>query len=114
MIQLKIENLNHYNLIKGDDNMRDILKMSYYERNLYLNNIDIDKQLENASNFRIKLDNKSPVSITQMIRKSHKILFGHNKQPKTIQDKINYLMVYLVVFQNINEYDNFIKESGLK
>ena len=91
--------------------MKDILKMSYYERTIYLNNIDIDKQLENASNFRIKLDNKSSLCITQMIRNSHKILFGHNKQPKTIQDKINYLMVYLTVFQNINEYDNFIKES---
>ena len=91
--------------------MKDILKMSYNERTVYLNSIDIDKQLENASNFRIKLDNKSSMSITQMIRKSYKILFGHNKQPKTIQDKINYLMVYLMVFQNINEYDNFIKET---
>ena len=91
--------------------MKDINKMSYKERTSYLNNIDIDKELAKANDYRIRIDNKMTISVTQLIRKNYKLFFGTNKQPKTANEKINYLLTILSVFNCLNLYDDFIKES---
>ena len=91
--------------------MKDILKMSYKERNTYLNNIDVDKELAKAINYRIRIDNKSSIIVSQLIRKNYKLFFGTNKEPKTPNEKFNYLLVILSVFNCLNVYDDFIKES---
>ena len=91
--------------------MKDILKMSYKERTSYLNNIDVDKELDKAIDYRIRIDNEMSISVTQLIRKNYKLFFGTNKQPKTINEKFNYLLVILSVFNCLNIYDDFIKES---
>ena len=111
MIPLKIENLNHCNLNKGDDIVKDILKMSYKERTTYLNNIDVDKELAKATDYRTRIDNKMPISVSQLIRKNYKLFFGTNKEAKTVNEKFNYLLVILSVFNCLNLYDDFIKES---
>ena len=91
--------------------MKDILKMSYKERTSYLSNIDVDKELDKAINHRIKVDNKTSIFVSQLIRKNYKLFFGGNKQPKTPNEKINYLLVILSVFISLDVYDEFIKES---
>ena len=111
MIPLRIENLNHYNLNKGEDKVKDLLKMSSKERENYLNSFDVDKELAKANDYRIRIDNKMPISVTQLIRKNYKLFFGTNKQPKTVNEKFNYLIVILSVFNSLDVYDEFIKES---
>ena len=91
--------------------MKDILKMSYKERTSYLSNIDVDKELAKAIDYRIRIDNKMPISVSQLIRKNYKLFFGTNKEPKTVNEKFNYLLVILSVFNCLNIYDDFIKES---
>ena len=91
--------------------MKDIIKMSYKERTSYLNNIDIDKELDKAINYRIRIDNKMSISVTQLIRKNYKLFFGNNKQPKTPNEKFNYLLTIISVFISLDVYDEFIKES---
>ena len=91
--------------------MKDITKMSYKERSSYLNNIDIDKELDKAINYRIRIDNKMSISVSQLIRQNYKLFFGNNKQPKTANEKLNYLLSILSVFISLNVYDEFIKES---
>ena len=91
--------------------MKDITKMSYKERTSYLNNLDIDKELDNADNYLTRIDNKMPFSVTQLIRKNYKLFFGNNKQPKTANEKFNYLLVIISVFISLHVYDEFIKES---
>ena len=91
--------------------MKDILKMSYKERISYLNNIDVDKELAKAIDYRIRIDNEMSIPVTQLIRKNYKLFFGTNKQPKTINEKFNYLLVILSVFNCLYIYDDFIKES---
>ena len=91
--------------------MKDILKMSYKERNTYLNNIDVDKELAKAIDYRIRIDNKMAISVSQLIRKNYKLFFGTNKEPKTPNEKFNYLIVILSVFNSLDVYDEFIKES---
>ena len=91
--------------------MKDITKMSYKERTSYLNNLDIDKELDKADNYLTRIDNKMPFSVTQLIRKNYKLFFGNNKQPKTANEKFNYLLVIISVFISLHVYDEFIKES---
>ena len=91
--------------------MKDILKMSYKERTSYLSNIDVDKELDKAINYRTRIDNKMAISVSQLIRQNYKLFFGSNKQPKTINEKINYLLIILSVFISLDVYDEFIKES---
>ena len=91
--------------------MKDILKMSYKERTSYLSNIDVDKELAKAIDYRIKIDNKTSIIVSQLIRKNYKLFFGSNKQPKTTIEKINYLLIILSVFISLDVYDEFIKES---
>ena len=91
--------------------MKDILKMSCKERTSYLNNIDVDKELAKAINYRIRIDNKTSTIVSQLIRKNYKLFFGTNKQPKTANEKFNYLLIILSVFNCLNVYDDFIKES---
>ena len=91
--------------------MKDIIKMSYKERTSYLNNIDIDKELDKAINYRIRIDNKMPISVSQLITQNYKLFFGNNKQPKTANEKFNYLLIILSVFNCLNLYDEFIRES---
>ena len=91
--------------------MKDILKMSYKERTSYLVNIDVDKELAKANDYRIRIDNKMAITVTQLIRKNYKLFFGTNKEPKTVNEKFNYLLVILSVFNCLNLYDEFIKES---
>ena len=91
--------------------MKDIIKMSYKERTSYLNNIDIDKELDKAINYRIRIDNKMSISVSQLIKQNYKLFFGNNKQPKTSNEKINYLLTILSVFISLHVYDEFIKES---
>ena len=91
--------------------MKDILKMSCKERTSYLNNIDVDKELAKAIDYRIRIDNKMAISVTQLIRKNYKLFFGTNKEPKTTNEKFNYLLVILSVFNCLNLYEEFIKES---
>ena len=91
--------------------MKDILKMSYKERNTYLSNIDVDKELAKAINYRIRIDNKTSIFASQLIRKNYKLFFGTNKEPKTVNEKFNYLLVILSVFVSLDVYDEFIKES---
>ena len=91
--------------------MKDILKMSCKERTSYLSNIDVDKELAKAINYRIRTDNKTSTIASQLIRKNYKLFFGTNKQPKTTNEKINYLLIILSVFISLDVYDDFIKES---
>ena len=91
--------------------MKDILKMSYKDRSSYLNNIDVDKELAKANDYRIRIDNKMPISVSQLIRKNYKLFFGTNKEPKTVNEKFNYLLIILSVFISLDVYDEFIKES---
>ena len=91
--------------------MKDILKMSYKERTSYLSNIDVDKELAKANDYRIRIDREMSISATQLIRNNYKLFFGTNKQPKTANEKFNYLLVILSVFNSLNLYDEFIKES---
>ena len=91
--------------------MKDILKMSYKERTSYLNNIDVVKELAKAHDYLTGIDNKMSVSVTQLIRKNYKLFFGTNKQPKTVNEKFNYLLIILSVFISLDVYDDFIKES---
>ena len=91
--------------------MKDILKMSYKERITYLNNIDVDKELAKANDYRIGIDNKMSICATYLIRNNYKLFFGTNKEPKTVNEKFNYLLVILSVFNCLNVYDDFIKES---
>ena len=91
--------------------MKDILKMSCKERTSYLSNIDVDKELDKAINYRTRIDNKMAISVSQLIRKNYKLFFGGNKQPKTTNEKINYLLIILSVFISLDVYDEFIKES---
>ena len=91
--------------------MKDILKMSYKERTTYLNNIDVDKELAKANDYRSRIARESSISVSQLIRKNYKLFFGTNKEPKTVNEKFNYLLVILSVFNCLNLYDDFIKES---
>ena len=91
--------------------MKDILKMSYKERTSNLSNIDVDKELDKAINYRTIIDNKMPIFVSQLIRKNYKLFFGTNKQPKTPNEKFNYLLIILSVFISLDVYDEFIKES---
>ena len=91
--------------------MKDITKMSYKERTTYLSNMDVDKELAKAVNYRIRIDNKSSLSVSQLIRKNYKLFFGTNKEPKTHNEKFNYLLVILSVFITLDVYDEFIKEG---
>ena len=91
--------------------MKDILKMSYKERTSYLYNIDVDKELAKTIDYRIRIDNQMAISVSHLIRKNYKLFFGNNKEPKTANEKFNYLLVILSVFNCLNLYDDFIKES---
>lgn len=91
--------------------MKDLLKMTSKERGYYLNNIDVDKELAKAIDYRIRIDNEMSFSVSQLIRKNYKLFFGTNKEPKTDNEKFNYLLVILSVFNCLNLYDDFIKES---
>ena len=91
--------------------MKDITKMSIKERTAYLTNIDVDKELAKANDYRIKIDREMPICVTQLIRKNYKLFFGNNKEPKTPNEKFNYLLTILSVFNCLNLYDEFIKES---
>ena len=91
--------------------MKDLLKMTSKERGNYLNNIDVDKELAKAIDYQIRIDNKMPISVSQLIRKNYKLFFGTIKQPKTINEKFNYLLIILSVFIGLDVYDEFIKES---
>ena len=85
--------------------------MSCKERTSYLSNIDVDKELDKAINYRIRIDNKTSIFVSQLIRNNYKLFFGTNKEPKTPNEKFNYLLVILSVFNCLNVYDDFIKES---
>ena len=91
--------------------MKDILKMTSKERDSYLNNIDIDKELDKVIGYRITLDNKLPVSVTQLVRKNYKLFFGTNKQPKSYVEKFNHLLIHLSVFISLDVYEDYIKGS---
>ena len=91
--------------------MKDILKMSCKERTSYLSNIDVDKELAKAIDYRVRIDNKTSIFVSQLIRKNYKLFFGTNKEPKTPNEKFNYLLVILSVFISLDVYDDFIKES---
>ena len=91
--------------------MKDILKMSCKERTSYLSNIDVDKELAKANDYRVRIDNKMAINVTQLIRNNYKLFFGTNKQPKSTIEKFNYLLINLSVFINLGVYDEFIKES---
>ena len=91
--------------------MKDLLKMTSKERANYLSNIDVDKELDKAIDYRIRIDNGMSISVSQLIRKNYKLFFGTNKEPKTVNEKFNYLLIILSVFNCLNVYDEFIKES---
>ena len=91
--------------------MKDLMKMSFKERVNYLNSFDVDKELKNAMDFALDKSEYFYHPISQMVRKKHKLMFGHVKQPKTKNEKFNWLMVYLTIFLDIDVYDEFIKES---
>ena len=91
--------------------MKDILKMSCKERTSYLSNIDVDKELAKAIDYRVRIDNKTSIFVSQLIRKNYKLFFSTNKEPKTPNEKFNYLLVILSVFISLDVYDDFIKES---
>ena len=91
--------------------MKDLLKMTSKERGNYLNHIDVDKELAKAIDYRTRIDNNMSISVSQLIRKNYKLFFGTNKQPKTVNEKFNYLLIILSVFNCLNLYDEFIKES---
>ena len=91
--------------------MKDIIKMSYKERTSYLTNIDIDKELAKVNDYRIRIDREMSINVTQLIRKNYKLFYGTNKQPKTANEKFNYLLVIISVFISLDIYDEFIKES---
>ena len=85
--------------------------MSCKERTSYLSSIDVDKELAKANDYRIIIDNKMAISVSQLIRKNYKLFFATNKQPKTTIEKFNYLLIILSVFISLDVYDEFIKES---
>ena len=91
--------------------MKDILKMSCKERTTYLDHIDVDKELAKAIDYRVRIDNKTSIFVSQLIRKNYKLFFGTIKQPKTPNEKFNYLLIILSVFISLDVYDEFIKES---
>ena len=91
--------------------MKDLLKMTSKERGNYLNNIDVDKELAKAIDYRIRIDNETSIFASQLIRKNYKLFFGTNKEPKTLNEKFNYLFIILSVFISLDVYDEFIKES---
>ena len=91
--------------------MKDLLKMTFKERENYLNSFDVDKELKNAKDFALDKNNHFYHPISQLARKKHKLMFGHIKQPKTEIEKFNWLMVYLSIFLDNDIYDTFIKES---
>ena len=91
--------------------MKDLMKMSFKERVNYLNSFDVDKELKNAEDFARDKSEYFYQPISQMVRKKHKLMFGHVKQPKTKNEKFNWLMVYLSIFLDYDIYDRFIKES---
>ena len=91
--------------------MKDILKMSCKERTTYLDHIDVDKELGKAIDYRIRIDNNMSIFASQLIRKNYKLFFGNNKEPKTVNEKFNYLLIILSVFISLDVYDDFIKES---
>ena len=91
--------------------MKDILKMSIKERTSYLSNIDVDKELAKAIDYRIRIDREMSIFVSQLIRKNYKLFFGTNKEPKTVNEKFNYLLVILSVFNCLDVYEEFIKES---
>ena len=91
--------------------MKDLLKMTSKERGNYLNHIDVDKELAKAIDYRIRIDNKASIFASQLIRKNYKLFFGTNKEPKTPNEKFNYLLIIISVFISLDVYDEFIKES---
>ena len=91
--------------------MKDLLKMTSKERGNYLGHIDVDKELAKAIDYRVKIDNKTSTIVSQLIRKNYKLFFGTNKEPKTPNEKFNYLLIILSVFISLDVYDDFIKES---
>ena len=91
--------------------MKDLLKMTSKERGNYLDHIDVDKELAKAIDYRIRIDNETPIFVSQLIRKKYKLFFGTNKEPKTDNEKFNYLLIILSVFISLDVYDDFIKES---
>ena len=91
--------------------MKDLIKMTIKEREIYLNNFDVDKELKNAKDFALDKSNHFYHPISQIARKKHKLMFGHVKQPKSKDEKFKWLMVYLSIFLDNDIYDRFIKES---
>ena len=91
--------------------MKDLLKMTFKEREIYLNSFDVDKELKNAKDFALDKSNHFYHPISQMTRMKHKLMFGHVREPKTKIEKFNWLMVYLSIFLDYDYYDRFIKES---
>lgn len=91
--------------------MKDILKMSSKERSIYFSNVDIDDEIEKAKDFSRRRDNYFVYPICQLVRQNHKLFFGHVRQPKTDNEKYNYLMIYLSVFVSNGLYNEFVKES---
>ena len=94
--------------------MKDILKMSTKERTIYLSHIDVDKEIEKAKDFSLKRDNYYVYPISQLVRQNHKLFFGHIRQPKTDNEKFNYLMIYLSIFITNGLFNEYIKESELE
>ena len=91
--------------------MKDLLKMTIKEREIYLNSFDVDKELKNAKDFALDKNRHFYHPTSQIARKKHKLMFGHVKQPKSKNEKFNWLMVYLSIFLDNGLYDEFIKES---
>ena len=91
--------------------MKDLLKMTSKERGNYLSNIDVDKELAKANDYRIRINRETSIIVSQLIRKNYKLFFGTNKEPKTANEKFNYLLIILSVFISLGVYDEFIKES---
>ena len=88
-----------------------MLKMTHKQRVDYMNIIDIGEELDKVIDYKIYLREHEAINIYPMINQTHKLLFGHNRQPGNVNEKYNYLMVHLVVLYIIGEYYNFIKES---
>ena len=91
--------------------MKDLLKMTFKERENYLNSFDVDKELKNAKDFALDKSTHFYHPISQIARNKHKLMFGHLKEPKTKNEKFNWLMVYLSIFLDNDMYNDFIKES---